>query len=233
MHTQCKCTRFVLLMSMCHGFLLSACFCVAVAVHASSAPLPGITLETPTIDAHVNFQELQFNFNVGVGKADITGPAGDVAMMGYAQVGQRAAGIHIRQYARAFIIDDGNKRFVFVNLDACMASQALTSEVIKQLRNEFGDTYGDANVAISGVHTHAGPGGFLQVISRLALSWQGPGDTMQKHPAHRIWAGSPVDVVAYIRTSFGITADRLFFWGLFGMLVICNSQPILVTFGYY
>ncbi|KAF7817678.1 neutral ceramidase 2-like [Senna tora] len=76
---------------------------------------------------------------IGVGSYDMTGPAADVNMMGYANLEQNAAGIHFRLRTRTFIVADHNRRFVFVNLDA-------------------------ENVAISGIHTHAGPGGYLQYL---------------------------------------------------------------------
>ncbi|RLM92607.1 hypothetical protein C2845_PM08G19420 [Panicum miliaceum] len=91
---------------------------------------------------------------VGMGSYDITGPAADVNMMGYASAEQIASGIHFRLKARAFIVaEPDGKRAVFVNLDACMASQLVTN-----------------NVAISGIHTHAGPGGYLQYVVYIVTS---------------------------------------------------------------
>lgn len=49
--------------------------------------------------------------------------------MGYATSGQTAAGIHTRLYSRAFIIDDGKQRVVFVTVDVGMISQRLRLEV--------------------------------------------------------------------------------------------------------
>ncbi|KAI3739021.1 hypothetical protein L2E82_29370 [Cichorium intybus] len=56
-------------------------------------------------------------------------------MMGYANSDQTASGIHFRLRARAFIIAEpqGN-RVVFVNLDACMASQLVTIKVLERLK---------------------------------------------------------------------------------------------------
>lgn len=107
------------------------------------------------------------DYHIGIGKADITGPAADVNMMGYAMLEQIVSGIHTRLYARAYIVADPSQdsnRFVFVNLDACMASQAVTLGVIERLKAEFGDMYTERNVAISGIHTHSGPGGYLQYV---------------------------------------------------------------------
>ena len=73
---------------------------------------------------------------VGMGSYDITGPAADVNMMGYANAEQVTSGIHFRLKSRAFIVaepDDG-KRAVFVNLDACMASQLVNIKVLDRLK---------------------------------------------------------------------------------------------------
>ncbi|WVY92521.1 hypothetical protein V8G54_031609 [Vigna mungo] len=106
------------------------------------------------------------DYLVGLGSYDITGPAADVNMMGYANTGQTASGIHFRLRARAFIVSEPKgKRVVFVNLDACMASQIVKIKLIERLKERYGDLYTENNVAISGIHTHAGPGGYLQYVS--------------------------------------------------------------------
>lgn len=56
------------------------------------------------------------------------------------------------------------QRWVFVNLDACMASQAVTFTVLDRLRQRYGDQYTEQNVGISGTHTHSGPSGYLQYL---------------------------------------------------------------------
>ena len=55
-------------------------------------------------------------------------------------------------------------RVVFVNLDACMASQAVTFTVLDKLKRLYGDLYTERNVALSGTHTHSGPAGYLQYL---------------------------------------------------------------------
>jgi len=45
--------------------------------------------------------------------------------MGYAKLTQKGCGIHLRQFARAFIFDDGQNRVVYVSADACMVSHGL------------------------------------------------------------------------------------------------------------
>ncbi|XP_057983718.1 neutral ceramidase 2 [Malania oleifera] len=111
------------------------------------------------------------NYLIGLGSYDITGPAADVNMMGYANMEQIASGIHFRLRARAFIVAEpqGN-RVAFVNLDACMASQLVTIKVLERLKTRYGNLYSEQNVAISGIHTHAGPGGYLQYIVYIVTS---------------------------------------------------------------
>ncbi|KAK9727165.1 hypothetical protein RND81_05G263000 [Saponaria officinalis] len=111
------------------------------------------------------------NYLIGLGSYDITGPAADVNMMGYANTEQIASGVHFRLRARTFIVGEpqGN-RVVFVNLDACMASQLVTIKVLERLKARYGDLYTENNVAISGIHSHAGPGGYLQYVVYIVTS---------------------------------------------------------------
>lgn len=50
--------------------------------------------------------------------------------MGYASLDQKGIGLHLRQFARAYIIDDGKHRVAFVSIDACMISDSIKREVI-------------------------------------------------------------------------------------------------------
>ncbi|XP_061358543.1 neutral ceramidase 2-like [Gastrolobium bilobum] len=111
-------------------------------------------------------QTIYGEYLIGMGSYDMTGPAADVNMMGYANFEQNTAGIHFRLRARTFIVAENlqGPRFVFVNLDAGMASQLLTIKVLERLNLRFGNLYTEENVAISGIHTHAGPGGYLQYM---------------------------------------------------------------------
>ncbi|KAF1375330.1 hypothetical protein PFLUV_G00218680 [Perca fluviatilis] len=99
---------------------------------------------------------------IGVGRADCTGPPAEIPLMGYASPEQTAAGIHTRLYSRAFIIDDGRRRVVFVTADVGMISQRLRLEVLQALKVKYGDLYRQDNVVLSGTHTHSGPAGYFQ-----------------------------------------------------------------------
>ncbi|XP_041988495.1 neutral ceramidase-like isoform X2 [Aricia agestis] len=101
------------------------------------------------------------SLQVGVGIADVTGPPAEVGFMGYANFEQSGMGIHLRQFSRAFVLDDGKQRFVFVSVDAAMMGIGVRREVIKRLQKRYGDVYNDNNVILSGTHTHSTPGGFL------------------------------------------------------------------------
>ncbi|XP_054707374.1 putative neutral ceramidase C [Uloborus diversus] len=109
-------------------------------------------------------------YDIGVGIADVTGPAAEINMMGYAKMAQLTKGIHIRQYSRAFIISDNSSRVVIITIDAGMVSHIVKAEVVKALREKFGDTYTDDNVLITATHTHATPGGYLQYLLYLIPS---------------------------------------------------------------
>jgi neutral ceramidase len=97
---------------------------------------------------------------VGVGIADVTGEAGGVGMMGYALPYQRTAGIHQRQWARAFVVADAGTRVAFVSADLGMIFASVHQEVLRRLAARFGDRYTASNTVLSATHTHSGPGGF-------------------------------------------------------------------------
>ncbi|XP_061887832.1 neutral ceramidase-like isoform X1 [Entelurus aequoreus] len=101
-------------------------------------------------------------FLIGVGRADCTGPPADIPLMGYANPQQTAAGIHTRLFSRAFIVDDGQHRVVFVTVDVGMISQRLRLEVLKALQVQYGSQYRQDNVVLSGTHTHCAPAGYFQ-----------------------------------------------------------------------
>uniref|UniRef100_A0A671RJK7 Neutral ceramidase n=1 Tax=Sinocyclocheilus anshuiensis TaxID=1608454 RepID=A0A671RJK7_9TELE len=111
---------------------------------------------SPSVDPPENL------YLIGVGRADCTGPVADLPMMGYANTEQTVRGIHTRLFSRAFIVDDGSKRVVFITADIGMVSQRLRLEVLQELKAKYGDLYRQDNVVMSGTHTHAGVGGYFQ-----------------------------------------------------------------------
>ncbi|CAG0892813.1 unnamed protein product [Darwinula stevensoni] len=115
-------------------------------------------------------------FRIGVGIADCTGPAAGIGFilthgrfgieqMGYANPSQTGAGIHTRQFSRAYIIcDDPGECLVFVIADIGMMDTAVKTQVVRRLQEEFGGIYHQENVILSGTHTHSGTAGFLQYL---------------------------------------------------------------------
>jgi hypothetical protein len=105
-------------------------------------------------------------YQIGIGIADITGPAAEINMMGYAKYGQDTAGIHFRLRSRSYLIQDQNgSRVLYINNDLAMVDQSITTRVLETLASEYGaHVYNSSNVMISATHTHSGPGGFLQYL---------------------------------------------------------------------
>ncbi len=103
-----------------------------------------------------------FQYRVGVGKTDITGPAGDIPMFGFAKEGQNTAGIHFRLFVRAFVIAeaDSDNRVAIAVVDIGSAPHEIQREVVDRLGKRFGDSYTLANTLVSATHTHSGPGGY-------------------------------------------------------------------------
>lgn len=99
---------------------------------------------------------------VGAGMYDITGPAAEVGMMGFAETAQKTEGIYMRLWSRAYIIGDASKRVVFVSADLGMIFQSIKQAVSKKiaLDSELSPYYNEANVLLSATHTHSGPGGY-------------------------------------------------------------------------
>ncbi|WP_224367929.1 neutral/alkaline ceramidase [Hyalangium versicolor] len=101
-------------------------------------------------------------FLIGSGIYDITGPAAEIGMMGFAVPEQKTAGIHMRLRSRAFVIGDETKRVVFVSADLGQIFQMVKVKVSEKLaaNPELSRYYSAKNVLLSATHTHSGPGGF-------------------------------------------------------------------------
>lgn len=89
----------------------------------------------------------------------------NVGFMGYAMLQQTGKGLHFRQFARAFVVEDVRtaRRTVYMSADLGMIYQSVHDEVMRQLSKRLpGGLYNESNVLLSGTHTHSGPGGFSQ-----------------------------------------------------------------------
>ncbi|KAJ6259669.1 hypothetical protein Dda_5307 [Drechslerella dactyloides] len=106
---------------------------------------------------------------LGVGKADITGPVVEINFMGYANASQVGSGLRQRLYSRAFIIGsvkNPTDRFVYLVIDTACGDTAIRYGVLSGLA-ALGSNYAmynQNNVALTGTHSHAGPGGFMNYL---------------------------------------------------------------------
>jgi len=101
-------------------------------------------------------------YAAGAARHDITGPVADHAMMGFGKAEIKNAGLHTRLYARAFVLQQGEKTVAFVSADLGMISPFIRQEVIARLGAQLPEVFSYDNVLISATHTHAGPGGYFK-----------------------------------------------------------------------
>lgn len=106
---------------------------------------------------------------IGVGKADITGPVVEIGFAGYADLAQKGTGLRQRLYSRAFIIgdvDNPDDRFVYLVLDVQSGDTAMRYGILETLEGMGEDyaVYGQHNVAVTGTHSHAGPGAWFNYL---------------------------------------------------------------------
>lgn len=106
---------------------------------------------------------------LGVGKADITGPVVEIILNGYASLDQVGTGLRQRIYSRAFIIADSDKpdnTFVYLVVDAQSGDTAVRHGILQGLAalGEEYARYGEHNVALTGTHSHSGPGAWMNYL---------------------------------------------------------------------
>ena len=137
---------------LCAGLLATLVFCDDE-VESTAPPPPATTGGDCTGNQ---------SFEVGTGIYDVTGPAAELGMMGYASLEQKTTGIHMRLRSRAYVLGSpcNGKRIVFVSADLGMIFQSVKQGVVRKLEDTYGGIYTDANVMLSATHTHSGPGAF-------------------------------------------------------------------------
>ncbi|KXJ96737.1 Neutral/alkaline nonlysosomal ceramidase [Microdochium bolleyi] len=106
---------------------------------------------------------------LGVGKADITGPVVEIGFAGYADLAQKGTGLRQRIHSRAFVVGDVTKpkdRFVYLLLDIAFGDTAIRRGILEGLAALGGDyaMYNAGNVAVTGTHSHAGPGAWFNYL---------------------------------------------------------------------
>ena len=90
-------------------------------------------------------------------------------MMGYADTKQVGSGLRQRLYSRAFIIGDHSNpddRFIYLVLDTQSGDTAVRYGILEGLASLGSDyvVYGQHNVAVTGTHSHSGPGAWLNYL---------------------------------------------------------------------
>jgi len=106
---------------------------------------------------------------IGVGKGDITGPAVEINFAGYADLSQVGTGLRQRIFSRAFIVGDVKNpkdRFVYLVLDIATGDTALRYGILEGIAALGGEysVYGQSNVAVTGTHSHSGPGAWWNYL---------------------------------------------------------------------
>lgn len=89
--------------------------------------------------------------------------------MGYADPNQTGSGVRQRLYARAFIVgelDRPENRFVYIVIDTQSGDTAIRDGILRavaELGPEY-SIYGQHNIALTGTHSHSGPGAWLNYL---------------------------------------------------------------------
>lgn len=96
-------------------------------------------------------------------------PVVEINLMGYADPKQVGTGLRQRLYSRAFIvgnIENPKDRFVYLVLDTQSGDTAVRHGILQGLSELGGeyDLYQQANVAVTGTHSHSGPGAWLNYL---------------------------------------------------------------------
>lgn len=95
-------------------------------------------------------------YNLGVAKTDITGPF-VASSTGYNSPGDEMAGLAMRLYSRAFVIEQpGGETVAIVVTDQLHMYQSIKLGVVKKLSDAgYGDVFNNDNVMLSATHTHS------------------------------------------------------------------------------
>lgn len=102
-------------------------------------------------------------FRFAAARYDITGQAGGKIHMGNEDFDNFSTGVHMRQYARSYIIESpcNGKRVLIQLLDAAMVFGAQREALLQRIADDpdLAPYYNRDNVMVSATHTHSGPSG--------------------------------------------------------------------------
>ncbi|CAG8116707.1 unnamed protein product [Penicillium salamii] len=142
---------------------------LAVFNYDSQSPQTSLTRSINQWRSRASEETADDIFLAGAGKADVTGPVIAVDFNGYATLGQLGTGLKQRIYSRAFIFADArqpNDTFVYLVLDTLAGDTAVRHGVLQGLAALGGAyaRYGEHNVALTGTHSHSGPGAWMNYL---------------------------------------------------------------------
>src|SRR5271163_235503 len=135
-----------------------------------------------------------------------TSPVVEINLMGYADANQLGTGLRQRLYCRAFVIGSAempSDRFVYLILDTQSGDTAIRHGILaglKDLGPEYA-IYTKDNVAVTGTHSHSGPGAWLNYLLPQITS-----KGFDKQSYYAIVTGS---VLAIQRAHQSLTQGRL------------------------
>lgn len=93
----------------------------------------------------------------------------EIALNGYANLDQIGTGLRQRIYSRTFIVanpDNPEGTFIYIVLDAHSGDTAIRHGVLQGLAALGGEyaRYGEHNLALTGTHSHSGPGAWMNYL---------------------------------------------------------------------
>lgn len=144
-------------------------WCVFISGHQRPSRFHQPPLDIGGDDTRPHDQHDDNLYLIGAGKADITGPVVEINMMGYADPNQVGTGLRQRLYSRAFIVGSVHRpedRFVYLVLDTQSGDTAVRYGILSGL-SQMGPSYslyGKHNIAVTGTHSHSGPGAWLNYL---------------------------------------------------------------------
>ena len=92
----------------------------------------------------------------GAGRADITPPTG-YYLMGWVRSDAQSEGQLTRLFARAIVLERGDRKLALVATDLGFVPAGLTADVVERLGDRG---FGEESVIISASHTHSAPAGY-------------------------------------------------------------------------
>lgn len=114
----------------------------------------------------LNYMQNHAHFQAGAAKVNMTPPVSErpTALGGYGdRDGRPAIGVRDSVYARALVLESGNRKCCLISLDLCFTPASIKEEVLKYLKehdpeNKLGFT--EENILLSATHSHAAPEAF-------------------------------------------------------------------------